>query len=126
MREGGVETAWLVRREARRLILETDGRRYVLTRPAASAAGLLRAVAGTGKMQAPMPSVVVRVLVSAGDHVTARQPLVVLEAMKIEHIIGSSIDGVVLQVRCTVGQRVAEGEILIEVTSGAEPGDATS
>ena len=67
-----------------------------------------------------------RVLVSAGDHVTAHQPLVVLEAMKIEHIIGSSIDGVVRRVRCTVGQRVAEGEILVEVTSGAEPGDATS
>ena len=126
VREGGSETAWRVRREARRLILETDGRRYVLARPAPSAAGLSRAAAGTGEMRAPMPAVVVRVLVSAGDHVTAHQPLVVLEAMKIEHIIGSSIDGVVRKLRCAVGQRVAEGEILVEVTSGAEPGDATS
>jgi acetyl/propionyl-CoA carboxylase alpha subunit len=124
--EGGSETAWRVRRQARRLILETDGRRYVLARPAPSTTGLSRAAAGTGEMRAPMPAVVVRVLVSAGDHVTAHQPLVVLEAMKIEHIIGSSLDGVVRQVRCTVGQRVAEGEILVEVTSGAEPGDATS
>jgi 3-methylcrotonyl-CoA carboxylase alpha subunit len=125
VREGGFETAWRVRREARRLILETDGRRYALTQPAPSGA-LLGAAAGTGEMRAPMPAVVVRVLVSAGDHVIAHQPLVVLEAMKIEHIIGSSSDGVVRQVRCTVGQRVAEGEILVEVTSGAEPGDATS
>jgi 3-methylcrotonyl-CoA carboxylase alpha subunit len=126
VREGGSETAWRVRREARRLVLETRERRYVLARPAPSAAGLSRAVAGTGEMRAPMPGVVVRVLVSAGDRVAAHQPLVVLEAMKMEHIIGSSIDGVVGQVRCTVGQRVAEGEILVEVMSGAEPGDATS
>jgi len=126
VREGGFETEWRVPREAGRLALESDGRRYVLARPAPSSAGLLRAAAGSGEMRAPMPAVVVRVLVSAGDHVTAHQPLVVLEAMKIEHIIGSSMDGVVREVRCTVGQRVAEGEILVEVTSGAEPGDATS
>jgi 3-methylcrotonyl-CoA carboxylase alpha subunit len=122
--EGGSETAWRVRREAAHLIIERNGRRYALARPAPSRAGVLRtAAAGTGEMRAPMPAVVVRVLVSVGDHVTARQPLVVLEAMKIEHIIGSSIDGVVQHVRCAVGQRVAEGETLVEVTAGVQPGD---
>jgi 3-methylcrotonyl-CoA carboxylase alpha subunit len=123
---GGSETAWHVRRDARRLALETDERRYVLARPAPSSAGLLRAAAGTGEMRAPMPGVVVRVLVSAGDHVAAHQPLIVLEAMKMEHIIGSSVDGVVRHVRCTVGQHIAEGEILVEVASGPEAADATS
>jgi 3-methylcrotonyl-CoA carboxylase alpha subunit len=119
LHEGGSETAWQVRRETGRLVLERDGRRYVLARPAPSRAGVLRAAAaGTGEMRAPMPAVVVRVLVSIGDRVVARQPLVVLEAMKIEHIIGSSVDGVVQHVRCTVGQRVAEGETLVEVTAG--------
>ncbi len=120
------EAAWRVRRDDRRLTLETGERRYVLARPAPSVAGLSRAAAGTGEMRAPMPGVVVRVLVSGGDRVVAHQPLVVLEAMKIEHIIGSSIDGVVKRVACGVGQRVREGEILVEVASGAEPGDATS
>jgi 3-methylcrotonyl-CoA carboxylase alpha subunit len=126
VREGGVETAWHVRREPGRMILENGGRRYALARPGPSAAGLLRAAVATGEMRAPMPAVVVRVLVSAGGHVTAHQPLVVLEAMKMEHVIGSSIDGVVRQVRCAVGQRVAEGEILVDIASGAEPDDATS
>ncbi len=71
-----------------------------------------------------MPRLVVRVLVAEGDHVTAHQPLVMLEAMKIEHIIHSNVDGVVRRVHCRVGQRVAEGEIVIEVTTGVEAGDA--
>jgi 3-methylcrotonyl-CoA carboxylase alpha subunit len=124
LREGGSETAWRVRREASRLLLERDGHRYALARPAPSRAGVHRtAAAATGAMHSPMPAVVVRVLVSVGDRVAARQPLVVLEAMKIEHIIGSSIDGVVQHVRCAIGQRVAEGETLVEVTAGVQPGD---
>ena len=126
VREGSSETAWLVRREPRRLVLETDGRRYVLARPATSVAGPSHLAGASGEMRAPMPGVVARVLASAGDHVVAHQPLVVLEAMKIEHVVGSSIDGVVKRVSCNVGQRVAEGEILIEVASETEPGDAAS
>jgi biotin carboxyl carrier protein len=76
-------------------------------------------------MRAPIPGVVARVLVAEGEHVVARQPLILLEAMKIEHIIHSTVDGVVRRVRCRDGQRVAEGEILVEVETVAE-GDATS
>jgi acetyl-CoA carboxylase biotin carboxylase subunit len=128
VRMGGGEASWRVWREARRLIVQADGRRYVLARPGSSTAGVSRAAAAgrTGVMRAPMPGVVVRVMVAEGDHVVARQPLVVMEAMKIEHIVESSVDGVVKHVRCQLGQRVAEGEILVEVTSGAEPGDAAS
>ena len=120
------ESEWLVRRDGNAVIVEAGERRYALARPGPSAAGLSRAAAATGEMRAPMPGVVVRVLVAPGDHVVAHQPLVVLEAMKIEHIIGSTIDGAVKRVSCAVGQRVREGEILVEVASGAEPGDATS
>ena len=73
-----------------------------------------------------MPGVVVRVLVAQGDEVADRQPLAVLEAMKIEHIVESTTEGVVRAVRCEAGQRVAEGDILVEIVSGAESGDATS
>jgi acetyl/propionyl-CoA carboxylase alpha subunit len=126
VRTGGAETAWRVRREGGRLILERDARRYIVGRPAPSTSGgsASAAASHTGEMRAPMPGVVVRVLVAEGDHVTARQPLVMLEAMKIEHIIHSNVDGVVRRVHCRVGQRVAEGEIVIEVTTGVEVGDA--
>jgi len=126
VRTDGAETAWRVQGGAGRLILDSGGRRYVLARPAPSTAGVLSSAGTrhTGEMRAPMPGVVVRVLVAEGDHVVARQPLVLLEAMKIEHIIHSNADGVVRRLRCSQGQRVAEGEILVEVDSGAEVGDA--
>jgi acetyl-CoA carboxylase biotin carboxylase subunit len=126
VRAGGAEAAWRVRREGGRLILDHDARRYIVGRPAPSTSGgsASAAASHTGEMRAPMPGVVVRVLVAEGDHVTARQPLVMLEAMKIEHIIHSNVDGVVHRVHCRVGQRVAEGEMVIEVTTGVEAGDA--
>ncbi len=122
------ESAWSVERQPLRLVLRCGARQYTLGRVRPSSAGMSRAATGlhTGEMLAPMPGRVVRVLVAEGDAVVARQPLVLLEAMKIEHIVESSVDGVVRLVRCEAGQRVAEGEILIEVTSGADEGNATS
>ena len=51
----------------------------------------------------------------AGDQVRARQTLVVLEAMKMEHLIQSPTAGVVRRVRCAEGATVAEGAVLVEV-----------
>ena len=62
-----------------------------------------------------MPAVVVRVLVKPGDQVRARQTLVVLEAMKMEHLIQSPTAGVVHRVRCAEGATVAEGTVLVEM-----------
>ncbi|MSQ28296.1 MAG: acetyl-CoA carboxylase biotin carboxylase subunit [Dehalococcoidia bacterium] len=78
--------------------------------------GATRAVAhGQRGLTAPMPAVVVRVLVKPGDQVRARQTLVVLEAMKMEHLIQSPTAGVVRRVRCAEGATVAEGVVLVEV-----------
>ena len=72
----------------------------------------------TGTLRAPMPGMVVRVLVREGDRVTARQPLVVLEAMKMEHVIEANAAGIVGKVACRAGQKVAEGDVLVEIESG--------
>jgi len=73
-------------------------------------------VAGTsGVVKAPMPGIVTRILVTEGGRVAARQPLLVLEAMKMEHIIESSVDGVVTTIACRAGQKVGEGDVLIEL-----------
>jgi acetyl/propionyl-CoA carboxylase alpha subunit len=64
---------------------------------------------------APMPGTVIRLLVSAGDTVKARQPLVVLEAMKMETPLSSPYDAVVRAVNVSEGDRVAGGAVLVEL-----------
>jgi acetyl/propionyl-CoA carboxylase alpha subunit len=67
-------------------------------------------------LKAPMPGTVVRVLVSAGDSVRARQPLLVLEAMKMETPLTSPYDAVVQAVHVEEGASVAAGSILVELS----------
>jgi acetyl/propionyl-CoA carboxylase alpha subunit len=64
---------------------------------------------------APMPGTVIRVLVSAGDAVAARQPLVVLEAMKMETPLVSPYEATVRAVHVAEGDRVAGGALLVEL-----------
>jgi acetyl/propionyl-CoA carboxylase alpha subunit len=64
---------------------------------------------------APMPGTVIKVLVQAGDRVTARQPLVVLEAMKMETPLVSPYDASVIAVHASEGDRVAGGTLLVEL-----------
>jgi acetyl/propionyl-CoA carboxylase alpha subunit len=64
---------------------------------------------------APMPGTVIKVLVAAGDHVGARQPLLVLEAMKMETPLTAPYDAVVACVNVAEGDRVAGGAVLIEL-----------
>jgi pyruvate carboxylase len=62
-----------------------------------------------------MPGVVIRVLVAKGERVEPRQPLVVLEAMKMETPLVSPYDAVVRNVHVTEGERVAGGDLLVEL-----------
>jgi propionyl-CoA carboxylase alpha chain len=71
----------------------------------------------TGALVAPMPGTVVRVAVEAGDTVTAGQPLVWLEAMKMEHAVHAPAAGTVTDLPVTVGQQVAQGTPLAVVTA---------
>jgi acetyl/propionyl-CoA carboxylase alpha subunit len=64
---------------------------------------------------APMPGVVIRVLVAAGEEVTSRQPLVVLEAMKMETPLVSPFDARVRSVLVTEGDQVSAGAVLVEL-----------
>jgi len=64
---------------------------------------------------APMPGTVIRVLVGEGDRVQPRQPLVVLEAMKMETPLVSPYEGVVLRLHVSEGEQVAGGAVLVEL-----------
>jgi biotin carboxyl carrier protein len=74
-------------------------------------------ITGTGpqRVTSPMPGKVVRVLVKAGDEVTARQGLVVVEAMKMENELRAARDGRVREVPVTEGQSVDAGTVLLIV-----------
>jgi propionyl-CoA carboxylase alpha chain len=69
-----------------------------------------------GGLTAPMPGVVVRVLVTVGEVVEAGRPLLVLEAMKMEHTITSPGDGRVSALNVGVGAQVERGSVLAELT----------
>ncbi|WP_203940232.1 ATP-binding protein [Spirilliplanes yamanashiensis] len=68
-----------------------------------------------GALVAPMPGTVVRVAVEAGAAVAAGQPLVWLEAMKMEHVVAAPVGGTVTEVGVRVGQQVAHGATLAVV-----------
>jgi acetyl-CoA/propionyl-CoA carboxylase, biotin carboxylase, biotin carboxyl carrier protein len=75
--------------------------------------------AGDGAEQsaltAPMPGTVIRVLVKEGDQVAHRQPLLVLEAMKMETPLVSPYDAVVKAIHVAEGDRIAGGALLVEL-----------
>ncbi len=68
-----------------------------------------------GKLTAPMPGKVVAVRVQLGDSVKKGQPLVIVEAMKMEHTIISPADGIVEKIHAGVGDQVHEKYELISL-----------
>ena len=75
----------------------------------------------TGALVAPMPGAVVRIAVAVGDMVQAGQPLMWLEAMKMEHAVSAPAAGVVTAIPVTLGQQVEQGAALAVVDTGNDP-----
>ena len=113
------------------IVIETDGVRSTCHVIATDGAVVVQAPAGSvelvavsrfpdytavdvaGGQTAPMPGKVLSVHVAAGDQVTAGQPLVIMEAMKMEHTITAPVDSVVGELRCAVGDQVDNGQVLV-------------
>jgi biotin carboxyl carrier protein len=74
---------------------------------------------GPERVVAPMPGKVVRVLVQQGEAVRARQPIVVIEAMKMENELRSGRDGTVAELPVRDGQSVDAGTLLAVITGAA-------
>ncbi|WP_405492616.1 biotin carboxylase N-terminal domain-containing protein [Streptomyces sp. NBC_00096] len=75
---------------------------------------------GAGTLAAPMPGTVTVVKVAVGDEVTAGQSLLVVEAMKMEHVISAPHAGTVTELDVTPGTTVAMDQVLAVVTPGNE------
>jgi biotin carboxyl carrier protein len=71
---------------------------------------------GPQRIVAPMPGKIVRILVKPGEAVRARQPLLVMEAMKMENELRASCDGAVAELHAREGQSVDAGALLAIVT----------
>ena len=69
---------------------------------------------GEASVRSPLPGKIIDLKVKAGDRVSKGQPLLVLEAMKMEHTLSAPTDGRIKSVRYAVGEQVAEGADLVE------------
>ncbi|WP_204285511.1 acetyl/propionyl/methylcrotonyl-CoA carboxylase subunit alpha [Microbispora amethystogenes] len=115
---GGVTRRYAVARDRGTLWLAEGGRAWPVTRhepgdPGDRAGG---ALAGDGVLRSPMPGTVLLVKAAQGDRVTAGQPLVVVEAMKMEHTLTAPDDGVLAELRVRPGQTVDLDAVLAVVT----------
>jgi 3-methylcrotonyl-CoA carboxylase alpha subunit len=88
--------------------------------PVRSVSGIdLGAAAADGDVRAPMPGQVLLVHAAAGDRVTAGDPLVVLESMKMELVLTAPVDGHVAELTVAVGDKVAVDQPLARVEASA-------
>jgi len=73
---------------------------------------------GDGKVRAAMSGRVVAVLVKQGDRVAAGQPVMTLEAMKMEHVHSAGIAGVISAIDVMEGEQVTTGKLVMEIEAG--------
>lgn len=71
--------------------------------------------AGSGKVKAPMPGLIVKVMVSVGDRVEKNQVLLNFEAMKMENQLKSPASGEVKELKVNHGDKVEKGQVLVVI-----------
>jgi geranyl-CoA carboxylase alpha subunit len=118
-RAGGRQARLAVLRDGDRLFLQLDGveltvRDLTYALPDRAGQG-----GGDGRLRAAMTGRVVAVSVSAGETVSAGQPLVTLEAMKMEHVHVAPVAGVVRAVHVDAGAQVSAGHVVAEIEPAA-------
>jgi argininosuccinate synthase len=95
--------------------LGRDGRVWSLEETEPLAARATETTAAAGAVRSPMPGTVAAVKAADGDEVVAGQPLVIVEAMKMEHTVTAPVDGVVSELTAQPGAQVALDEVLAVV-----------
>lgn len=83
--------------------------------PAPAEASVAPVSAGADAMSAPMPGTILKILVNVGDTVSENQPLMILEAMKMENEIVANSAGTVSAIHTKEGQVVNAGDALITI-----------
>ncbi|MET4260724.1 geranyl-CoA carboxylase alpha subunit [Bradyrhizobium sp. S3.12.5] len=114
-RHDGVMDSAKFLRDGDRLYLQHRGIPLAVTDLTLAAPKAAASNGGDGKVRAAMNGRVVAVLVKPGDRVTAGQPVMTLEAMKMEHVHKAGIDGVVSAIDVAEGEQVTTGRIVAEI-----------
>jgi geranyl-CoA carboxylase alpha subunit len=114
-RHGGVMDTAQFLRDGDRLHLQRRGGPLTVIDLTLAAPKAAAANGGDGKVRAAMNGRVVAVLVKPGDRVVTGQPVMTLEAMKMEHVHKSGIDGVVAAIDVAEGEQVTTGRIVAEI-----------
>ncbi|UWU92285.1 acetyl-CoA carboxylase biotin carboxylase subunit [Bradyrhizobium sp. CB1015] len=117
-RHAGVMDSAKFLRDGDRLYLQHRGIPLAVTDLTLAAPKAAASNGGDGKVRAAMNGRVVAVLVKPGDRVTAGQPVLTLEAMKMEHVHKAGIDGVVSAIDVAEGEQVTTGRIVAEIGAG--------
>lgn len=78
-------------------------------------AGISKTASGDNKVTAPMPGLILEVKVSEGENVSRGQPLMIIEAMKMENVVKSPCDGQIKTIFAEASQSVEKGDKLIEL-----------
>ncbi len=94
-------------------------------RLAGPVAGLERRDVPPGRLAAPMPGRISALLVAPGARVEANQPVLVLEAMKMEHMLRAPNDGILKEFKFQLGDHVTEGAELATIETGPPSGGAS-
>jgi biotin carboxyl carrier protein len=106
-------------RDKDRSVLHIGGRQYDVREPPRDGAVFLRSddksPEGSLRVKAPMPGKVIKVCIAEGDEVRKNQTLIIVEAMKMENEIKSSIEGIVKKIHAAAGELVDSERALIEV-----------
>ncbi len=111
---GEARGGWTVTLDGRRFDADVvDERKRAIRAMAASAGG----VQGPRPIRAPMPGLVTRLEVAAGEAVSVGQGLVIVEAMKMENELKAEAAGVVSRIFVAAGQAVEKGAVLIEFSA---------
>jgi geranyl-CoA carboxylase alpha subunit len=116
--DGVMHTTKFLRHDDRLYFLHDDGTTAVhdLTLAAPESAS---ASGGDGKVRAAMNGRVVALLVKPGDKVAAGQPVMTLEAMKMEHVHTAGVAGTVASIDVAEGEQVTTGRIVVEIEAAA-------
>jgi 3-methylcrotonyl-CoA carboxylase alpha subunit len=119
---GGMRVKATVVRHGISLTILDQGKSHLLTRHNPGAAGD-EDEAAAGRLTAPMPGKVVAIMVEVGARVVRGTPLIIMEAMKMEHTINAPCDGAVAEFHFEVGSVVNEGAELLNFTADVEKPD---
>jgi acetyl-CoA/propionyl-CoA carboxylase biotin carboxyl carrier protein len=116
---GGISTRYAFAIDGDSLWLGRNGDGWRLTELRETVDHSRLSASGAGTLRSPMPGTVLAVYVGPGETVRPGQPLMTVEAMKMEHVIAASLDGTVGEILVNVGDSVRLDQALAVVNPSA-------